>query len=67
MPNHGHERHSLEFARFPQAANKRQFSVFVNMSAACTLQNDAANIKKRFQMPEKEGKFSKKHESPSQR
>ena len=30
----------------PIAANKRQFSVFVNMSAACTLQNDAANIKK---------------------
>ena len=30
----------------PIAANKRQFSVFVYMSAACTLQNDAANIKK---------------------
>ncbi len=31
----------------PIAANKRQFSVFVNMSAAWVLPNDDANIKKR--------------------
>ena len=32
----------------PIAANKRQFSVFVNMSAAWVLSNGGANIKKMF-------------------
>ena len=36
----------FRICEIPIAANKRQFSVFVNMSAACTLHNDAANIKK---------------------
>ena len=51
----------------PIAADKRQFSVFVNMSVACTLQNDAANIKKMIPSARKREKIFQKTESPSQR
>ncbi|MBR4561390.1 MAG: hypothetical protein IKO23_05695 [Bacteroidales bacterium] len=44
----------------PIAADKRQFSVFVNMSVACTLQNDAANIKKMIPSARKRGKIFQK-------
>ena len=40
----------------PIAANKRQFSVFVYMSAAWVLPNDGANIRKKISNIRKRGK-----------
>lgn len=45
----------------PIAANKRQFSVFVNMSAAWVLPNGAANIKKMISNAGKRGKVFQKY------
>ena len=44
----------------PIAADKRQFSVFVNMSAAWSLPNDGANIRKLASTDEKRRKVFQK-------